>query len=68
MAHLSLLLSARRPLCQQRREQFTNNAWALYGVREALNAQCKESATTRIDRRLDIAWVGSRDDLSLWRL
>jgi len=49
-------------------EQFPNNAWSLYGLREALKAQGKKSATAKIDRRLDTAWVGSRDDLSLSRL
>jgi hypothetical protein len=49
-------------------EEFPNNAWALYGLREAFKAQGKTSEVAEVDRRLDAAWVGKRDDLSLSRL
>jgi tetratricopeptide (TPR) repeat protein len=49
-------------------EQFPNNAWALYGLREALQAQGNAGAVAEVERRLDAAWVGPRDDLSLTRL
>lgn len=49
-------------------EQFPNNAWALYGLREALKAQGNAGAVAEVDRRLDAAWAGERDDLSLSRL
>jgi tetratricopeptide (TPR) repeat protein len=49
-------------------EQSPNNAWALYGLREALQVQGNAAAVAELDRRLDTAWVGKRDDLSLSRL
>lgn len=49
-------------------EQFPNNAWALYGLREALKAQGRSDAVADVDRRLDAAWVGKREDLGLSRL
>jgi len=49
-------------------EQFPNNAWALYGLREALKAQGNADAVTEVDQRLETAWVGERDELSLSRL
>ncbi len=53
---------------RQALEQFPNNAWALYGLKEALNAQDDDSAVAEVDSRLDAAWVGRRNDLSLSRL
>jgi hypothetical protein len=49
-------------------EEFPNNAWALYGLREALWAQGKTSGVVEIDTRLDAAWAGEREELSLSRL
>jgi tetratricopeptide (TPR) repeat protein len=49
-------------------EEFPNNAWALYGLREALKAQGKMSAVAQIARRLNAAWAGEREELSLSRL
>lgn len=49
-------------------EQFPNNAWALYGLREALKAQGNASAISEVDKRLGAAWAGERNDLSLSRL
>lgn len=49
-------------------EQFPNNAWALYGLREALKAQGNTDAVAEVDQRLETAWVGERDELSLSRL
>lgn len=49
-------------------EQFPNNAWALYGLREALMAQGNETAVAEIDKQLDAAWVGERTTLSLSQL
>lgn len=49
-------------------EQFPNNAWALYGLREALKAQGSSREVTEVDRRLDAARVEKRDTLSLSRL
>jgi len=43
-------------------EQFPNDAWALYGLREALKAQGNASAVAEVDRRLDAARAGERDD------
>jgi tetratricopeptide (TPR) repeat protein len=49
-------------------EEFPNNAWALYGLREALKIQGQTSAVAEVDERLNAAWVGERDELSLSRL
>ncbi|MGD2084073.1 MAG: hypothetical protein PVF91_14010 [Chromatiales bacterium] len=49
-------------------EQFPNNAWALYGLREALRAQGATNELAEVDRKLDTAWVGERTELSLSRL
>jgi tetratricopeptide (TPR) repeat protein len=49
-------------------ERFPNNAWALYGLREALRAQGKGGAVAEVDARLDAAWVGEQEGLSLSRL
>ena len=67
------LLQLSRPAAAEREfraalKQFPNNAWALYGLREALKAQGNAIAVAEADQRLDAAWAGSRDDLSLSRL
>ncbi|MEA3277274.1 MAG: tetratricopeptide repeat protein, partial [Pseudomonadota bacterium] len=49
-------------------EQFPNNAWALYGLRETLKAQGNTSAVAEVDRRLDAAWAGERDTVNLSQL
>jgi tetratricopeptide (TPR) repeat protein len=49
-------------------KQFTNNAWTLYGLREALKAQGNASAVAEVEKRLAAAWAGKREDLRLSRL
>ena len=55
-------------LFRQALQQFPNNAWALYGLREALNAQGNTSAAAEVDARLDAARAGRRDGINLSRL
>jgi tetratricopeptide (TPR) repeat protein len=49
-------------------EQFPNNAWALYGLREALRAQGDTAAAGEVERRLEAAWAGGRREPGLSRL
>ncbi len=67
------LLQLNRPDAAEREfrtalKQFPNNAWALYGLREALKAQGDAGAVAEVNKRLDAAWAGKREDLSLSQL